>query len=180
MRRDALAIVQADGRLSPHEYLRAQVLHRLLSASQQHGARAQRHVAIADEGAAIAAVTQAVASLLPAGEGLRWAQAVLRSLGLSSPQQLSVPAVSELNQAIDRVALVGGMHRPALAKAWSGALPDDPVPQPFADALRCLCLVIDTPLPPQLAAQFDPLPALAEMREQDRIQSDAVIKPPAH
>ena len=33
LRRDALAVVQADGRLSPQEYLRAQVLHRLLRAS---------------------------------------------------------------------------------------------------------------------------------------------------
>ena len=156
--RHALTLVQADGRLSPQEYLRAQVLHRLLSASPRNGAAAQRHLPIAEVGAAIAAVTQAMAALLPAGDGLRWARALLQSLNLPPPQQLSVPAVSELNQAIARVARVDRMHSPALAKAWTGALPADPVPQPLADALRCLCLLIDTPLPPQLEACFDPLP----------------------
>jgi hypothetical protein len=155
----ALAVVQADGRLSPPEYLRAQVLRRLLSVSPQQDAIAQHHLAIADVGTAIAVVTRAIASLLPAADGLSWAQSVLRSLGLPAPQQLSLPAVSELNQAIDRVARIDRMHSPALAKAWSAALPVTPVPQALADAMRCLCLLIDTPLPPRLEACFEPLPA---------------------
>ena len=116
-------------------------------------------MAIADVGPAIASLTRAMASLLPAADGLRWAQSVLQSLGVPPQQQQPpAPAVSELNQAIARVARVDRMHSPALAKAWSGALPAGPVPQALADALRCLCLLIDTPLPPQLAARFDTLP----------------------
>ena len=99
-----------------------------------------------------------MAALLPTGEGGRWAQSVLQGLGLPPPQELSVPAVSELNQAIARVVRLDRMHSPALAKAWSAALPVAPVPQALADSLRCLCLLIDTPLPPQLQACFDPLP----------------------
>jgi hypothetical protein len=158
--RDALNLVQADGRLSPQEYLSVQVLHRLLRVSTQPDAGAQPRLAIADVGPAIASLTRALASLLPAADGPRWAQAVLQSLGLQPPPpQSSVPAVSELNEAIARVARVDRMHSPALAKAWSGALPAGVVPQGVADALRCLCLLIDTPLPPQLERCFDPLPA---------------------
>lgn len=159
--RQALAMVQADGRLSPQEYLRAQTLHRLSSVSPQRDP-AQHRLTIAEVGAAIDGVTQAMASLLPAGDGLRWAQSVLQGLGLPLPHQLSVPVVSELNQAIARVARVDRMHSPALAKAWSAALPVTPVPQALADAIRCLCRLIDTPLPPQLEACFDVLPEPAK------------------
>lgn len=155
--RQTLAVVQADGRLSPQEYLRAQALHRLLSASPQRDP-AQHDLTIAEAGLAIASVTQGMAALLPTGEGGRWAQAVLQGLGLPPPQELSVPAVSELNQSIARVVRLDRMHSPALAKAWSAALPVALVPQALADSLRCLCLLIDTPLPPQLQACFDPLP----------------------
>ncbi len=155
--RQALAVVQADGRLSPLEYLRAQVLHRRLSVSRQHDAAAQR-LEIADMGAAISSLTQAMAALLPAADGLRWAQSVLQNLNLPAPHQLSVLAVGALNEAIARVARVDRMNSPALAKAWSATLIADSVPQALADALRCLCLLIDTPLPPQLEACFDALP----------------------
>jgi Zn-dependent protease with chaperone function len=160
---NALNLVQADGRLSPQEYLSAQVLHRLLRASTQPDAVAQPRLAIADVGPAIASLTRTLASLLPAADGPRWAQAVLQSLGLQPPpQRSSVPAVSELNEAIARVARVDRMHSPALAKAWSGALPAGAAPQAMADALRCLCLLIDTPLPPPLEACFDPLPEVRD------------------
>ncbi|HMA07394.1 MAG TPA: M48 family metallopeptidase, partial [Ramlibacter sp.] len=76
--RDALALVQADGRLSPQEYLSVQVLHRLLRGSTQPAA-AQPRLAIADVGPAVASLTRAMASLLPAADGPRWAQAVLQS-----------------------------------------------------------------------------------------------------
>jgi Zn-dependent protease with chaperone function len=159
LRRDALAVVQADGKLSLHEYLQAQVLHRLLSAGREDLATEQRNLQTTDLAGPITTVSLALASLLPGADGLTWAQAVLQALGLPSPQQVAVPAVSELNQAIDRLALLGRMHRPALAKAWMEAMPGNTMPQTMADALRCLCLLIDTPLPPELAARFDPLPA---------------------
>ena len=103
-------------------------------------------------------MSQALASTLAGGEGLPWAQAVLKNLGLAALPRLSVPAASELNPAIDRLAFLGRMHSPALAKAWSEARPANGMPQPLADAIRCLCRLIDTPLPPQLEACFDPLP----------------------
>jgi Zn-dependent protease with chaperone function len=156
LRRDALALVQADGRLSLHEYLQAQVLHRLLSARRDDLALEQRNLQTTDLAGPITTVSLALASLLPGADGLTWAQAVLRGLGLPCPQQVAVPAVSELNQAIDRLALLSRMHSPALAKRWVEARPVDSLPQTMADALRCLCLLIDTPLPPALAGRFDP------------------------
>jgi Zn-dependent protease with chaperone function len=163
LRRDAVAVVQADGRLSLREYLQAQVLHRLLSARRDDLALEQRNLQITDLAGPITTLSLALASLLPGAEGLTWAPAVLQGLGLPSPQEVAIPAVSDLNQAIERLARLGRMHSPALAKRWVEARPVDSLPQTMADALRCLCLLIDTPMPPDLAARFDPLPELTKI-----------------
>ena len=158
--RDALAIVQADGRLSLHEYLQAQVLHRQLSARRERPIE-HRRLALADLAGPVLAVTRALASFAPAGDGQAWAQAVLAGLGLAAARDAGAPSMADLNAAIARLALLDRMQRPALVKAWleTGAVQ---WPDGFADAVRCMCLLIDTPLPPKLADCFDPLPALAE------------------
>lgn len=161
LERAALALVQADGRLSPQEYLGVQVLHRVLSV-RPAGAADPARPHLNELAEPIATITHALASLLPAADRLGWVQAVLRGFGLAVPHATAVPDVGELNQAIRRLAQIDRMHSPALAKAWSGALATDATPQALADALRCLCLLIDTPLPPRLAAQFDSLAELGQ------------------
>jgi hypothetical protein len=156
--RDAIAVVQADGHLSLHEYLLARVLQQQLSARR---ALAQRPVALAPLAGAVSAVTTALAALWPAHAAATWRQQVLGGLGLPSATA-GPPSLRELSAALDQLAALGRMHRPALAKQWSEALPDSDLPRALADALRCLCLLVDTPLPPRLAAMFDPLPPLAE------------------
>lgn len=158
--RDALAIVRADGRLSLHEYLQAQVLHRQLSARRERPIE-HRRLALAALADPIAAITRALASFAPAGEGQAWAQSALAGLALATLHDIAAPSMADLNVALARLALLDRLQRPALVKAWleTGA---SQWPPEFFDALRCLCLLIDTPLPPKLAACFDPLPALAE------------------
>lgn len=161
LRHDALAVVQADGRLSLHEYLQARVLQRHLSGRREHPAFESRHLPIGDMAGPILTVTWALASLLAAADRLPWTQAVCRGLGIPAPLERTATGLRELDPAIERLARLGRMHRPALAKQWLEACEGRLVPQSMADAMRCLCLLIDTPLPPALSAHFDPLPALA-------------------
>ena len=160
--RDALALVRSDGRLSLNEYLQARLLHRHLSIGRRHRAIERHYLPAGELVEPITTVTLALASLLPAEQGLPWTQAVLRAMSLPAPGRLAVPAVSELNLAIDWLGLLGRTNRPALAKCWIDPGQASSLQQPMAAAIRCLCLLIDTPLPPQLAAHFDAPPAAAE------------------
>ena len=162
LQRDALALVQADGRLSLHEYLQAQVLHRQLSLRDEHPAIERRQLALADLAGPITNVTVRAGVSVAAVARRRWAQAALGRLGLAPAREWAIAATSELNLAIDRLALLGRIQRPALVKAWLEAAPAAGCPAVLAGCLRCVCLLIDTPLPPALAACFDPLPALPE------------------
>lgn len=157
--REAIAVVQADGHLTLHEVLLARVLKHQLSARRP---AAQRPLALSQLTGPVTAVTRALAPLWPPASATAWQQQVLGGLGLPAPTAAAAPSLRELSAALDQLAALGRMHRPALAKQWSEALPDSGLPAALADALRCLCLLIDTPLPPRLAAMFDPLPPLAE------------------
>ncbi len=159
--RRARDVVQLDARVSLREYLQWRVLQQLLAAHEPGQAAALQPLALQDTAAATSAVSLALAGLLPRQEPVSWANGVLRALALPTvPTGAAAP--TELNGAIDRLARLARPQRPALVKQWLAALPPGDVPQAFADALRCLCLLIDTPLPPRLAACFDPLPAVAQ------------------
>jgi Zn-dependent protease with chaperone function len=161
--RRARELALADGRVSLREYLQLRVLQQALAAREPAHAVAPQPLAIDDAAAAVTAMSLALASLLSANGAARWADGVLRGLGLPSlPAGAAAPA--DLNGAIDRLALLARPQRPALVKQWLAALPDGNVPQAFADALRCVCLLIDTPMPPQLAACFDVLSCAAEVQ----------------
>jgi hypothetical protein len=152
-------VVQADGHLSLKEYLLARVLQRQLAIRP---ATAQRPLAPEPLAAAITTVTMALASLWPPALALPWARQVIGGLALPVPSATGTPSLREFSAAVDQLGPLGRTHRPALAKAWSEALTASDMPAALADALRCLCLLIDTPLPPRLASMFDPLPPLAE------------------
>jgi Zn-dependent protease with chaperone function len=158
--RDAVAIVQADGHLSLNEYLRAKVLQRQLSAHREAPIE-RRYRVIADVAAPIVAITATLASLLPADERAGWARSSLASLALTPSSGSAIPSVAELNQAVTGLAMLDRLQRPALVKAWLETASASSLAI-LADALRCLCLLIDTPLPPKLADCFDPLPAFIE------------------
>ena len=91
-----------------------------------------------------------------------WANAVLHGLGLAAHtghtarQAAANHGFSALDASIRRLARLGALHQPALVKQWCqpGNLTGEAA-QPLADALRCLCLLIGSPMPPALLACFD-------------------------
>ena len=91
-----------------------------------------------------------------------WANTVLHGLGLAAHtghtarQAAADHSFSALDASIRRLARLGALHQPALVKQWCqpGNLTGEAA-QPLADALRCLCLLIGSPMPPALLACFD-------------------------
>lgn len=160
--RDARAVAQADGRISLAEYLEGRVLQHQLGVHGERLSAERRALTLAEVAQPVAVASRALATLMPPEERVQWPQSVLAGLGLPPARELPPPSGRELAVALDRLALLGRMQRPALVKQWLAGQPVGGWPQGAYDALRCLCLLIDTPLPPPLAAQFDPLPLLAE------------------
>lgn len=160
--RDARAVALADGRVSLAEYLEGRVLQHQLGVRGERLSAERRALTLAELAQPVAAVSRVLATSLPSEERGQWLQAVLAGLGLPPAGELPLPSGAGLAAALDRLALLGRMERPALVKQWIGGQPPAGWPQGACDALRCLCLLIDTPLPPALAAHFDALPLLPE------------------
>ncbi|MDQ5895960.1 MAG: hypothetical protein QG612_46 [Pseudomonadota bacterium] len=96
--------------------------------------------------------------------GVAWHDQVMRQVwGTATPAPTcQVPDVDQLGRALQTLSGLGWVHRPLLAKAWVDAADtrpglrsrlEDPLPV-AAEALRLACVLIDTPLPPALAAHF--------------------------
>lgn len=96
-----------------------------------------------------------------------WANAVLHGLGLAAHtghttrQAAADHGFSALDASIRRLARLGALHQPALVKQWCqlGSLTGEAT-QPLANALRCLCQLIGSPMPPALLACFDATPPM--------------------
>lgn len=96
-----------------------------------------------------------------------WANAVLHGLGLAAHtghtarQTAADHSFSALDASIRRLARLGALHQPALVKQWcQPSSLTGKAAQPLADALRCLCLLIGSPMPPALLACFDTPPLI--------------------
>lgn len=160
--RDARAVAQADGRVCLAEYLEGRVLQHQLGLHGERLAAERRSLTLAELAQPVAVVSRALATALPGEQRAGWLQSVSAGLRLSPLGERPMPSGGELGAALDRLMLLGRMERPALVKQWIAGQPVAGWPQRPYDALRCLCLLVDTPLPPALAAQFDPLPLLPE------------------
>lgn len=93
------------------------------------------------------------------GAGRRWYLDVLsRWLRPGEIPPWQRPDVDALVHALNGLQALSWRQRPQLARAWVGAAlpPGRPGPlQPVAaDALRLSCLLLDTPIPPELARQY--------------------------
>jgi hypothetical protein len=94
-----------------------------------------------------------------AADGERWYRSVLsrwlRPDEIPPWQRVDVDA---LVQALNGLQALSWMQRPQLVRAWVGAaLPPGhpgPLPQEAADALRLSCMLMDTPVPLELARQY--------------------------
>ena len=170
MRRQAQQIVRADGRLSLSELWRCLLLDHVLDLHHESVLRETHHLTLEQCAQAIDSVGMALASqLLPPGQDgspAAWCAAVRATLGLGAPAQDRRTVTSaSIHAAVMRLMRLSAMSRPQLMKAWCAQALDGvaDVPQDALDALRGLCLLIDTPIAPVLAARF---PDLARLRVQ--------------
>jgi hypothetical protein len=98
--------------------------------------------------------------------GVAWHDQVMKQVwgaGSATPAPTcQVPDVDQLGRALQTLSGLSWVHRPLLARVWVDAADtrpglrsrlDDPLPV-AAEALRLACVLIDTPLPPALAAHF--------------------------
>jgi hypothetical protein len=112
--------------------------------------------------------TAHLARMVPSGQpdeaGQRWYRGVLSRW--FQPDTLPAwqrPDVDELVRALNGLQALSWMQRPLLVRAWvTEALPagrPGPLAQVAADALRLSCLLMDSPLPPELSRQYIELSA---------------------
>ena len=109
----------------------------------------------------VAQFTAYLARMVPsddAAEGQRWYHAVLsRWLRPDEIPTWQRPDVDALVHALNALQAMSWRQRPQLVRAWVVcALPPGrgALPQRAADALRLACLLLDTPIPPDLARQY--------------------------
>lgn len=181
LRRQALDIARADGRLTLPEVWRCLVLDALLGQRATPMLSEPQHWPLSARLPQVLTVTRVLARVLyGSGDGRSnnaaatagdeaqarrhiWRQNVLQALdlppdALHDAQQLlhlDLADTRELAQAARALRQLSWMQRPMLMKAWCGA--DHPWPIAYSDALRALCLLIDTPMPPPLVAQYPAL-----------------------
>jgi hypothetical protein len=110
----------------------------------------------------IAHFTAHLARMVPdedAQEGRRWYDAVMtRWMKPTEIPPWQRPDVDALVQALNALQAMSWMQRPQLVRAWVlCAYPPGrpgPLPQVAADALRLSCLLMDSPMPVELARQY--------------------------
>lgn len=115
----------------------------------------------------VARYTAHLARMVPSdhpGDGLLWYHGVMgRWLPPRAIPSWHKPDVDELVRALAGLQALSWMQRPQLIRAWvAEALPPGRLTlQPMAaDALRLSCLLLDTPMPPELARQYDEVAAI--------------------
>ncbi len=110
----------------------------------------------------VAHYTAHLARMVPSDDaeaGQRWYTAVMgRWLAPAAVPPWHRPDVDDLVRALTGLQALSWMQRPQLVRAWVGeAMPGGqpgPLPQTAADALRLSCLLMDSPIPPDLARQY--------------------------
>lgn len=109
----------------------------------------------------IAHYTAHLARMVPSADpqaGLRWYHTVLsRWLPERAIPTWHKPDVDELVRSLSGLQVLSWMQRPQLVRAWvAEALPPGRTVEPTAaDALRLSCLLLDSPMPPELARHYD-------------------------
>lgn len=110
----------------------------------------------------VANYTAHLARMVPsedAAEGQRWYLAVMsRWLKPAEVPPWHRPDVDALVHALNGLQAMSWMQRPQLVRAWIACAfapaPHTPLAQVAADALRLSCLLMDSPMPPELARQY--------------------------
>jgi len=164
MRQQAHQIVRADGRLSLVELWRCLLLDHVLDLAHESVLRETHALSLSACAAAIGSVTGVLAwqhgdaGADAAALARSWRQATDLALELAPQAGMddTPPTLAALRVAMRQLARLAPMRRPHLLKTWCALVSGDAsaAAQPVWDSLRCICLLIDTPLPPQVQARF--------------------------
>lgn len=169
LRQQAQQIVRADGRLHPAELWHCLMLDHLLAPRRIGIVRESDCLGLDACTDAVAGITDILAAQrFPGYADLahvcgQWRADLSQALEL--PSCADAPALltwSAIAGAVAQLSRLAWMLRPRLMKAWCAmALETAPLapqlpqaPQAVADALRSLCILIDTPMPPLLQARY--------------------------
>lgn len=162
LRRQAHRIVRADARLGFAEIWHCLLLDHVLELRHESVLREPHCLSLPQCAAAIAVLTDLLAegcrpgSADPATVRADWRAALQAALGLAelpaAPAASSWPAI---RAAVRQVGALSAVLRPQPMKAWCAQVFATPAPpQASVDALRSLCILIDTPMPPRLQAAY--------------------------
>jgi Zn-dependent protease with chaperone function len=165
LRKMAHRIVLADGQLSLAELWRCLFLDHVLDLAHESVLRETHAQSLAQCADAIHTISAALAWQhrdVPADATVlarRWRRAASLALALAPPTQAAgdrAPSLAALTMAMRRLARLAPMRRPQLLKTWVALVGhDEQAPeQAMWDSLRCICLLIDTPLPPEVQSGF--------------------------
>ncbi len=169
LRQQAHDIVRANGRLSLVELWRCLLLDHVLALAHASVLRETHSLSLSACAGAIRTITDVLA--WQQGDSGADASALARhwrqtsDLALDIAPQVAVadapPTSAALHAAMRQLSQLAPMRRPLLLKTWCSLVTGDikPPAQPVWDSLRCICLLIDTPLPPQVQARFHAPPA---------------------
>jgi len=164
LRRMAHRIVLADGQLSLAELWRCLLLDHVLDLAHESVLRETHGQSLEQCADAIHTISAALAWQhrdAPVDATVlarRWSRAASLALELKPPLAAAdaPPSLAALTMAMRRLARLTPMRRPQLLKTWVALVgADEQAPaQALWDSLRCICLLIDTPLPPEVQARF--------------------------
>lgn len=167
----ARRVMAADGQVRPIDRLHWLALRHRLGEARPPSPSAGTSNDLADlsESALmqVARLTAFLSRLVPDGEletGTAWYQAVMkrwvRGAIVPAPE---LPDADEVAQALAVVQGLPWMLRPVLVRAWLeaalAASPMNRLSDSAADALRLAGLLLDSPMPPELARHYIELPA---------------------
>lgn len=150
----AVDLVRADGKIDLNDTLAALLIHHDLTPRHERLATEPRHLSLAECANEVYCVTDALAGLVLGAASSMWVSTVMDHLGVKIPAVplAGVPSPEAMKHAVRQLRCLAIAQKPLLAKTWVAHAPLTP---PVADALRGLCLLIDTPMPPALVACFD-------------------------
>lgn len=156
LRRQAHRIVRADGRLVFAEIWHWLLLEHVLELRHESVLRETHYLSLQDCVASIVCLTDLLAAQRFAGQAdlptrqQTWRADIGAALQLGQlPAPSGPPALPAIAAAVRQLARLSWMVRPQLIKAWCALAWHGPAqpPQAIVDALRTLCILIDTPMP---------------------------------
>ncbi len=163
LRRQAHRILRADGRLVFTEIWHALLLEHVLELRHESVLRETHCLSLQDCVGSIAYLTDLLAAHRFAGQADlparqdTWRADIGAALQFGPlPATPASPALSAVAGAVRQLARLSWMVRPQLMKAWCALALQQPAraPQTLIDALRTLCILIDTPMPPLLQSSY--------------------------